>query len=430
MPPTLPAFRTLAAKRDGRQLTGDEIASVVAGSVDGSWTDAQLGAFLMAAFLKGMDLDETFALTDAMLRSGEQWFLSREVPGLGDKHSTGGVGDKLSIPLAPLLASCGRPIVMLTGRGLAHTGGTADKLDAIPGLDQALSRPRALGLLQSCNMAIGLATADIAPADRKLYALRDATSTVESLPLIVASILSKKLATGAAAVVFDVKTGPGAFMAEREAARELARLLVATSRRLGTQAQALITDMSQPLGRWVGHAAEVMESLDVLVGGGPPDVRELTLTLAREVAAAAGQPISERELEAALDSGQAHEHFLRWASAQGADSGWERELVSTLAPVEEVILAERAGYLARVDTRELGLLLIEAGGGRLRPGDKIDLGVSLEVRCRLGEAIEAGQDLARLRLRAPDAALAARFRACFHLVEQPTAAPPLVYERL
>jgi pyrimidine-nucleoside phosphorylase len=426
----IPPYRVLAAKRDGRSLAPDEIAALVTGAVDGSWTDAQLAAFLMAAVLRGLDAEETLTLTRGMLESGERWRLSDEVPCLGDKHSTGGVGDKISLPLAPVLAACGIPIVMLTGRGLGHTGGTADKLEAIPGMDQALSRERALALLRTTGMALGLATGSIAPADRKLYALRDATATIESLPLVVASILSKKLATGAAAVVFDVKTGSGAFFQDPALARELARQLVATSRGLGTAASGFLTDMSQPLGRWVGHAAEVLETLEILEGSGPADVRELTLVLAEEVAAAVGQPRSRPELEAVIGSGKAHELFLRWTVAQGGELGWERRLAASLAPVETIAAAPRGGWLAGIDTRELGLLLIEAGGGRLRPGAAIDHGVSLRMAVRLGDRLEPGQELLRLLARAPAPELAARLAACFRLAEEPVAPPPLVCERI
>ncbi len=403
---------------------------MVAGAVDSSWSEGQLAAFLMAAWLNGLDGDETFALTRAMLHSGEVWQLRDEVPFLGDKHSTGGVGDKLSLTLSPLLAACGRPVVMLTGRGLGHTAGTADKLDSIPGLDQALTRDRALRVLRAAGMAIGLPTAAIAPADRRLYALRDATATIESLPLIVASILSKKLATGAAAVVFDVKTGSGAFLPDLERSRDLARLLVETSARLGTPSRALITDMGQPIGRYTGHAAEVLESLEVLAGGGPPDTRELTLALALEVAAAVGSPLSPAELTEALDSGRALETFLAWSRAQGAEPGWEKGFERRLAPVKRPLPAPRSGFLVAVDAREIGLLLVDAGGGRRQPGDAIDFGITVETHVRVGDRVGAGQPLATLHLRGPQPEIEARFTACFRLGEERVGPPPLVYERI
>jgi len=284
-------YRILERKRAGMRLKDEEIRSVAQGAAGGSWSEGQLAAFLMAAAIRGLDAGETRALTLAMLDSGERWNLAREVPGLCDKHSTGGVGDKVSLILGPLLASCGVPVAMLTGRSLGHTGGTMDKLESIPGLSLELNRARCLDLLAGCGLAIGGATAEIAPADRRLYALRDTTATVDSTPLIIASILAKKLATGAAAVVFDVKTGNGAFLTELDRSVELAQGLVETSRALGTPASALVTDMSQPLGRWSGHIAEVMESFACLSGDGPEDLMEVTFALGEEVSRQAGQPV-------------------------------------------------------------------------------------------------------------------------------------------
>jgi thymidine phosphorylase len=415
-------YEILARKRAGIRLGDDEVRAVARGATDGSWTEGQLAAFLMAAAIRGLDAGETGALTRAMLESGERWELRRDVPRLCDKHSTGGVGDKVSLVIAPLLASCGLPVAMLAGRGLGHTAGTLDKLESIPGLDLDLDRERFLDRLRRCGMAIGGATERIAPADRRLYALRDATATVDSLPLITASILSKKLALGAAAVVFDVKTGEGAFLPERERSLELARGLVETARALGTPAAALVTDMSQPLGRWSGHAAEVLESLDLLAGEGPEDLLEVTVALALEVSSLAGQPLDRARLESAIASGEARERFLEWAVLQGADPAWARRPELPLAPVVRPVKAREGGRLARVDTRRLGLLLIEAGAGRRRPGEAVDFGVSLETRARLGQEVRAGDELARLHLRRDDDGLAARFADCFTVAE--TAEPP------
>jgi pyrimidine-nucleoside phosphorylase len=349
---------------------------------------------------------------------------------VGDKHSTGGVGDKVSLVLAPLLAACDRPVVMLTGRGLGHTAGTADKLESIAGLDLALDRRRALAAIERSGAAIGMATGRVAPADRKLYALRDVTATIDSLPLITASILSKKLATGAAAVVYDVKTGAGAFLPEADRARQLAELLVSTSQALGTPASALLTDMSQPLGEWAGHAAEVRESLAALSGDGPADLMEITLALCVELASLVGRPLGREDLERAIASGEARRAFERWAEAQGASPGWESSPRLDLAPLEVVIEAGQGGTLAAVDTKELGLLLAEAGGGRRKPGDSIDHGVSLRYRVRLGQRLERGTELARLYLRREDDDLVRRFRACFTLREEPFTPPLLVQERI
>jgi pyrimidine-nucleoside phosphorylase len=419
-------YRILERKRAGERLTEEEIRAVAEGAADGSWSEGQLGAFLMAAAIRGLDGGETRALTRAMLESGERWELAREVPHLCDKHSTGGVGDKVSLVFAPLVASCGLPVVMLAGRGLGHTAGTIDKLESIPGMDLRLDRSRCLDLLRRCGMAIGLATQGIAPADRRLYAIRDVTATVDSLPLITGSILSKKLATGAAAVVFDVKSGNGAFLTQREEAEELARMLVATSQALGAAASALITDMSQPLGRWVGHTAEVKESLDCLEGKGPADLLEVTLALAEEVSHLAGRPLSRGELESALADGRARRRFDEWAALQGADPAWLAAPSFPLAPVEHALRALRPGRLRAVDNRQIGLLLVEAGGGRPRPDAEIDFGVSLRVDVRLGQEVEGGQELARLYLRREDEGLAARFAACFEVGEGDPEAPSLI----
>ncbi|MDH3255932.1 MAG: thymidine phosphorylase, partial [Acidobacteriota bacterium] len=257
-------YRILDRQRVGSRLSTEDIRQVVRGSVDGSWSDAQLAAFLMASAVRGLDEVETRDLTLAMLESGTRWELKKDFPTVGDKHSTGGVGDKVSLILSPILAACDQPVIMLTGRGLGHTGGTADKLETIPGLNLGLDRERCVELLDRCGMAIGIATDEIAPADRKLYALRDHTGTVVSIPLITASILSKKLATGAAGVVFDVKCGNGAFLTASEEAEELARQLVHTAEALGTRASAVVTDMNQPLGHWAGHSAEISETLRCL----------------------------------------------------------------------------------------------------------------------------------------------------------------------
>ena len=423
-------YEILSRKRAGAALGRREIRAVAAGAASGEWSDSQLGAFLMAAAIRGLDAAETRELTLAMLESGERWQLARALPGVVDKHSTGGVGDKVSLVLAPLLAACGLPIAMLTGRGLGHTGGTADKLESVPGLRLDLDRGRALDLLCEVGMALGVATGEIAPADRRLYALRDVTGTVDSLPLIVASILSKKLATGAAAVVFDVKTGDGAFLPGIEQARELSRLLVGTSEELGVRASARLTDMSQPLGEWSGNAAEVAEAFALLEGEGPAETREVTLVLGVDLADLAGVPITRGDLERALDSGRAREQFARALAAQGGDTAWLARPDLPLAPVERPLLAPRGGFLSAVRTRALGLLLVAAGAGRRLPGDTIDPGVALRYRVRLGERLEAGQEMARLYLRRPDPELERSFAACFEIAGEPVAAPPLIGERI
>jgi len=426
----LSPYRILEKKRPGSPLSADEIRQVVLGATDGSWDDAQLAAFLTRALLLGLDDTETEALTLAMLESGERWDLAAEIPTLADKHSTGGVGDKVSILLSPLLAACGVPVAMLTGRGLGHTAGTADKLESLPGLDQGLDRSRTLRLLEEVGLAIGMATADIAPADRRLYGLRDVTATVESVPLITASILSKKLATGAAGLVFDVKTGNGAFMAEEEQARDLARRLVSVATALGRSASAVITDMSQPLGRWVGHAAEVREVWECLErGDGPEDLLAVTFALCREVSALVGQPLTDETLREALTSGRARERFVVWAEAQGTDPDWLASPDLPLAPAEHVLAAPRSGVLVRVATKQIGFLLAESGGGRLRAGDEIDHGVALQVEARLGDLLEEEQELGRLYLRSESPRRAAQLAACFEIGDE-GAPPQLVRETI
>ncbi|MFY9820138.1 MAG: thymidine phosphorylase [Thermoanaerobaculia bacterium] len=420
-------YRILERKRAGMRLTDEEIRAVAQGAADGSWSEGQLAAFLMAAAINGLDAEETRALTLAMLESGERWQLAREVPGLCDKHSTGGVGDKVSLILGPLLASCGVPVAMLTGRSLGHTGGTMDKLESIPGMSLDLDRARCLDLLGRCGLAIGGATAEIAPADRRLYALRDTTATVDSTPLIIASILAKKLATGAAAVVFDVKTGNGAFLPELDRSVELARGLVETARALGTPASALVTDMSQPLGRWSGHTAEVMEAFACLSGEGAEDLMEVTFALGEEGSRLVGHPVSRQAMEEALASGRARERCEQWAALQGADSDWLRSPQFPLAPVAKPLLAKRPGRLAAVDVRQLGLLLVEAGGGRSRPGDAIDFGISLETKVRLGQEVREGDELARVYLRREDDGLAELFGGCFTVADEGQA--PVLIQR-
>lgn len=426
---TLP-YALLERKRSGGELSPEEIGEVVQGAVDGSWSEGQLGAFLMAVAIRGLSEGETSALTRAMLDSGERWGLAEDMPTVCDKHSTGGVGDKISLTLGPLLAACGQPIAMLVGRGLGHTGGTADKLESIPGFSLDLDRRRCLQLLSRCGLAMGIATSAVAPADRRLYALRDATATIDSIPLIVASILSKKLAAGPGAVVFDVKVGEGAFLPDLSRARELAHRLAGTLSHLGIPATAFLTDMSQPLGVWAGNAAEVLEAIECLEGGGPPDLREVTLVFAEEACSLMGRPVDRATFEKALDDGSARETFFRWAEMQGADPAWLARPRLALAPAEHPLLAAGGGWLSRVRTQELGLLLVEAGGGRARPADPIDHGVALAVRARLGARIEAGDDLGRLHLRSADPALAARFAACFEIGPEPVPSPPLVVERI
>ena len=423
---TATPYRILERKRAGLPLTPEEIAAVVAGAV-GNWSDGQLGAFLMAAAIRGLDPRETRALTEAMAASGDLWDLGATVPRAVDKHSTGGVGDKVSMLLAPLAAACGLPVAKLTARGLGHTGGTADKLESIPGLALDMDRERCLRLLEETGIAIGVPSARIAPADQRLYALRNLTATVDCLPLVASSVLAKKLALGAPALVFDVKTGDGAFFPRLEDSVALAGLLVDTARDLGRKATALVSDMSQPLGSWAGHACEVREVIECLSSGsGDPRLVELTCALTAEVAALAGVELDAGRALEVLRAGEPLERFRRWAAAQGADRRWLEAPRFELAPVELVAEAPIGGRLAAVATRELGMLLLEAGGGRKTAGARIDHGVSLWYRTRLGEAVEPGQELARLYVRSGGERLREAFVRCFR-IERDAAAPPMVH---
>jgi pyrimidine-nucleoside phosphorylase len=419
-------YRILERKRAGFSLHEDEIRAVVTGSLR-NWSDGQVGAFLMASAIRGLDPTETRVLTEAMAASGELWDLGAAVPRAIDKHSTGGVGDKVSMLLAPVVAACGLPVAKLTARGLGHTGGTADKLESIPGLVLDMDRDRCLRLLEETGIAIGVPSANIAPADRRLYALRNLTATVDCLPLVASSILAKKLALGARSLVFDVKTGDGAFFSRLEDSVALAELLVGTARDLGRAAVAVVSDMSQPLGSWAGHACEVREVIECLRSGeGDSRLLEVTATLATEVAALAGVDLDTARALEVLRSGEPWERFRAWAAAQGADRGWLDDPRFELAPIELVAEAPVAGRLAAVATRELGMLLLEAGGGRKTAGALIDPAISLWYRARLGEPVEAGQEVARLYVQPGSEGLRDAFSRCFR-VEAGGVTPPMVH---
>ncbi len=419
-------YRILQRKRRGETLDRTAIEAVVRGAADGTWTDAQLAAFLMAVSIRGLEDAETRVLTQSMAESGEQWNLASTIPGVLDKHSTGGVGDKVSIILAAVLAACDFRFAKLTGRGLGHTGGTADKLESIPGLRLEIDRKRCLALLDKTNIAIGVASAAIAPADRRLYSLRNHTATAECLPLIASSILSKKLALGPEALVLDVKTGNGAFLPSSEDSLQLAHLLVRTCEGLGRKATAIVTDMSQPLGSWAGHSAEIKEVFDCLEGRGDDRLVEVVLSLAAELSHLSGRSLADAG-RVALSSGRALECFRGWAAAQGANRAWLARPDFQLAPVELVAEAPHTGILAQVKTRALGMLLLRAGGGRRNGEDRVDPTVSLNYRARLGEEVEAGQELARLYVPEGKEGLMEVFRSCF-LVAESASSPRLIQQ--
>ena len=389
--------RTIIKKRDGGELSEGEIAAFVSGVTDGAISDEQAAAFLMAVCCRGMTTAESAALTFAMMNSGEAWDLSRH-GFVADKHSTGGVGDKATLVLAPLLAAVGVKAGMMSGRGLGHTGGTLDKLEAIPGFQTGLPKADFDHLLDTVGCALIGQTDSIAPADRRLYALRDVTGTVESIPLITASILSKKLATGAHAVVFDVKTGNGAFMADPKDAEKLGRALVDTTRATGRKASGYLTAMDRPIGEAVGNANEVEESIRMLGGEGPADLRENTLLLGADLVLAAGLETSAKEarrrLNAALADGRALEVFAKLIAAQGGDAGVCDDVKRLPQPASRRdVAATASGVVARIATREMGMLAIELGCGRARKNDVIDPASGFRVKKKPGDGVERGEPL-------------------------------------
>jgi thymidine phosphorylase len=388
-------------KRDGGELEDVEIEELVAGITDGSVTDAQVGALAMAIVWRGMSRPERAALTGAMMRSGEvlQWHQdpAGERPIL-DKHSTGGVGDKVSLPLAPIVAACGGAVPMISGRGLGHTGGTLDKLESIPGYDVMPSSAKFREVVAGVGCAIIGQTGALAPADKRLYGIRDATGTVESLPLIVASILSKKLAAGLDGLVMDVKAGSGAFLPSLGAARDLAQALVEVARDNGLRTSALLTDMNEVLGRTAGNAVEVRESIDFLTGTGTPDPRlhEVTLALSAELLTLGGVhgdvAAARAAAEQALASGAAAERFAAMVVALGGPAGLLERPDEFLprAPIVRPVGADRSGVITRIDVRAVGVAIVALGGGRARETDPIDHAVGLTEVAALGEAVGSG----------------------------------------
>jgi pyrimidine-nucleoside phosphorylase/thymidine phosphorylase len=388
-------------KRDGGELTADQIRSVVNGYTNGEISDYQMSAWLMAVLLRGMTGAELAALTEAMLFSGDVLNLSAIAGKKVDKHSTGGVGDKTSLVLAPLVAAGGLIVPMISGRGLGHTGGTLDKLEAIPGFNVNLSLTRFRALLDKIGCAMIGQTAEIAPADKKIYALRDVSGTVESPNLICASIMSKKLAEGIDALVLDVKTGSGAFMKREEDAVHLAELMIETGTRMGKNVVALITDMDQPLGRNVGNAMEVLECLDVLRGGGPADLRELCLDLAgwmffvtgMTAEVSDGRGIAER----LISMGKALDKFREMVREQGGDENIvddRRRLPSAQHKVD--VTASRAGAVRAMNCEAIGTASVVLGGGREKKEDVVDPAVGIVVHKKIGEPVEAGEPLCTL----------------------------------
>jgi thymidine phosphorylase len=437
----LPA-ETIRTKRDGRALAAAQIDDFVRGLVDQRWSDAQVGALAMAVLQKGMNARECAALTSAMAHSGDVLDWSRaKLPGpVIDKHSTGGVGDKVSLMLAPIVAACGAYVPMVSGRGLGHTGGTLDKLQSLTGYDIAPSRATFTRVLHEAGCAIVGASARLAPADRRLYAIRDVTATVESLPLITASILSKKLAAGLQYLVMDVKVGNGAFCTTRDQARALARSLVDVAAAAGLPTKALLTDMNQVLGRTAGNALEMREAIDFLAGHAPREQRleAVTLALAGEMLAlarlAADASEGEALARAALDSGAAAERFVRMVVGLGGPSNLLSPRFTGLARAKVVldVPAPRAGFVSAMDTRALGVVVVELGGGRRRASDVVDPRVGLsEVLC-VGTRVDAGQPLLRVHAATRESAQAAlaRVAAAIRIADAAPRGKALIVERI
>ncbi|WP_424941582.1 thymidine phosphorylase [Aliiroseovarius sp. S253] len=419
-------------KRDGQVLTGDDITVMVDGIARGGASDAQVAAFAMASWLKGLSPDETAALTLAMRDSGDV-FSWPDMPGpVVDKHSTGGVGDNVSLMLAPILAACGAYVPMISGRGLGHTGGTLDKMDAIPGYTSQPDNVLFDRVVRDVGCAIIGQTGDLAPADKRLYAIRDVTATVESIPLITASILSKKLAAGLESLVMDVKFGNGAFMSNFEDARDLAASIQRVARLAGLKCHALLTDMNEPLADAAGNAVETMNAIEFLTGARRTErLEEVVIALCAQMLVASGAEseahAARKRVGDALESGRAAEKFGQMVAALGGPSdileNAEAHLAS--APVVTELRASDAGYVSTIDTREVGLCVVELGGGRRRAADKIDPAVGLTRLAPLGAKLEKGDPIAVIHA-ASDAdadAAKAQLSAAYHIGEAPTPGP-------
>jgi len=416
----------IRVKRGGGALSTEQIDWLVGAYTRGYVADEQMSALTMAIFLNGMERREIRDLTLAMIATGERMDFS----GLGrttvDKHSTGGVGDKITLPLAPLVASFGVAVPQLSGRGLGHTGGTLDKLESIPGWQAALSNDRMREIMADTGAVVCAAGSGLAPADKKLYALRDITGTVEAIPLIASSIMSKKIAEGTAALVLDVKFGSGAFLQDVEQSRELARTMVDLGKDAGVATTALLTDMDVPLGLTIGNALEVAESVEVLAGGGPADVRELTVALAREMLTLAGRP--DADVERALDDGRAMDAWKAMIRAQGGDP----DATLPTARHQHVVTADASGVLAEQEALPFGIGAWRLGAGRARQQDPVQAGAGIELHAKPGDRVTEGQPLFTLHTDEP-----ARFERALEAVEGAwrigDAAPargPLVLERI
>ena len=423
------AVEIIGAKRDKKELTDPQIDWVIDAYTKGVVADEQMSALLMAILLNGMNSREISRWTNAMINSGERMEWSALDRKTVDKHSTGGVGDKITLPLAPLVAACGGAVPQLSGRGLGHTGGTLDKLESIPGWRASLSNSEMLDVIQKCGAVICAAGAGLAPADKKLYALRDVTGTVQAIPLIASSIMSKKIAEGTSALVLDVKTGSGAFMSDPKKAGELARVMVDLGKQAGVKMRALVTAMDVPLGLTAGNALEVRESIEVLAGGGPSDVVELTLVLAREMLDAAGiKPLMDPA--DALKNGKAMDSWRAMIRAQGGDV----DAPLPIAKEKVAVTADTDGTLSSMDAMSVGIAAWRLGAGRSKQGEKVSFGAGIEIHAKPGAQVKKGDAI--FTLHADEPARFARAQSAlensFSISKDGSVAPrlPLSVERI
>ncbi|QLL10030.1 thymidine phosphorylase [Mycobacterium vicinigordonae] len=422
---TFDAPTVIRVKRDGGRLPDAAIDWVIAAYTDGHVAPEQMSALLMAIFLRGMDRGETARWTAAMLASGPRMDFTDLGLATVDKHSTGGVGDKITLPLVPVVMACGGVVPQASGRGLGHTGGTLDKLESIAGFTSELSNAQVREQLRDIGAAI-FAAGELAPADAKLYALRDVTGTIESLPLIASSIMSKKLAEGAAALVLDVKVGSGAFLKSEADARDLANTMVELGHAHGVPTRALLTDMRGPLGRAVGNSLEVAESLEVLAGGGPTDVVELTVRLAAEMLELAG--ITGRDPAQTLRDGSAMDRFRRLVAAQGGDLAKPLPI----GECSETVTATRGGTMGDIDAMAVGLTAWRLGAGRSRPGARVQHGAGVRIHRRPGEPVAAGDALFTLYTDTPErfGPALAELDGAYRVADEPPAPRPLIIDRI
>jgi pyrimidine-nucleoside phosphorylase len=425
----------ISKKRDGEALTTEEIDWLIDQYAKNAIPDYQIAAWLMAVYWRGMNARETSDLTLAMMRSGEQLRVRDIVTPVVDKHSTGGVGDKVTLAVAPLTAACGVAVGKMSGRGLGHTGGTIDKLESIQGFRATLSRTEFVDILMKHNIVLSGQSQDMAPADGKMYALRDVTATVSSLPLIAASIMSKKLAIGSSHVLLDVKFGSGAFMKTQELARELAVVMVEIGKLAGMHTVAAITSMEQPLGHAVGNALEMAEAIAILRGEGPGDVSKLCYHEVAELLVMTGKAANmseaERQVEQAVRSGAGVAKLAEVIAAQGGDARQvERPALLPTAPVRTMVTAPHSGYIAGIDAEQIGLVSMSLGAGRFKKGDQIDHRTGLVLQAKLGDQLRAGEPLVEMHARTVSEAERVRdaLLACYRWSEAPVTVGPLIGE--